>query len=296
MAKTPIFTGAATAIVTPFTENSIDFDAFENIIEFQIKNSIDAIVVCGTTGEASTMHDEEHLSAIKFVVDKVAGRVPVIAGTGSNYTSHCIELSQEAEKLGADALLVVTPYYNKTTQTGLIKHYEAVADSVNLPIVVYNVPSRTGLNMSASTLKALSAHKNINAIKEASGDITLVAKMVALCGDDIVMYSGNDDMTVPVMSVGGKGIISVVSNILPKDVHDMAQKYLDGDIEESRKLQLKLMEIIGAAFVEVNPIPIKTAMNLLGFNAGKLRLPLCDMSSANLEVLKKAMTNYGLNF
>ena len=294
MKKNPIFTGAGTAIITPFNETGIDFNAFGNLIEFQIANSIDAIIVCGTTGEASTMHDEEHLSAIKFVVDTVAGRVPVIAGTGSNYTAHCIELSQKAEKLGVDGLLVVTPYYNKTTQAGLVKHYEAVANSVNIPIIVYNVPSRTGLNMSAATLKELSAHKNINAMKEASGDITLATKMAALCGDDIIMYSGNDDMVVPLMSIGGKGVISVVSNIIPKDVHDMVQKYLDGDVVGSRELQLKMMELISAAFVEVNPIPIKTAMNILGHDAGELRLPLYEMSSGNLEVLKKALINYGL--
>ncbi|MBO5008778.1 MAG: 4-hydroxy-tetrahydrodipicolinate synthase [Clostridia bacterium] len=292
--KPIVFTGAAVAIITPFNENGIDFESFGKIIDDQIDNGTDAIVVCGTTGESATMPDAEHLSAIEYCVKRVNKRVPVIAGTGSNDTKHCIELSKGAEALGADALLLVTPYYNKTTQRGLIQHYTMVANSVKLPIILYNVPSRTGLNILPETLKELSKVENIVAVKEASGNISQVAKIAELCGDDMTIYSGNDDQIVPILSLGGKGVISVLSNVAPQQTHDIVEYYLNGDVKKSLELQLKAIELVDALFVEVNPIPVKTAMNMLGYNAGTLRMPLYEMSDANKEVLKKAMINYGL--
>lgn len=288
-----MFTGSGVAIVTPFNEDGIDFLKLGELIDYHIENKTDAIIICGTTGEASTMPDTEHTAAIKYAVEKTAKRVPVIAGTGSNDTVHCIALSKEAERLGADCLLLVTPYYNKTTQKGLIKHFTAVADAVNIPIMLYNVPSRTGVTISAQTLKTLSAHPNIKAIKEASGNIALTAHMAALCGDAIDIYSGNDDSILPILALGGVGVVSVVANIAPKDTHDLVDKFMQGDVEGSRKLQLQMMELINALFIEVNPIPIKTAMNLLGYKVGDLRMPLCEMSDTNLETLKTALKNYG---
>ena len=293
--KPIVFTGAAVAIITPFKEDgTVDFDTFGKIIEDQIAGSTDAIVVCGTTGESAAMPDEEHLSVIDYCVKKVAGRVPVIAGTGTNDTQHCINLSQGAEKLGADALLLVTPYYNKTTQRGLIAHYTKIANSVNLPIILYNVPSRTGLNIAPETLKELSKVENIVAVKEASGNISQVAKIAQLCGDDMTIYSGNDDQIVPILSLGGKGVISVLSNVAPKQTHDMVANYLAGDVAKACKMQLEAIELVDALFIEVNPIPVKAAMNMLGYNAGGLRMPLCEISDANREVLRKAMVNYGI--
>ena len=292
--KNSVFTGSGVAIVTPFKGDGVDFEKLGQLIDYQIENNTDAIVICGTTGEASTMNDKEHLACIEYAVKKTDKRVPVIAGTGSNDTRHGIELSKEAERLGADSLLLVTPYYNKTTQEGLCRHYIMHADSVNIPIIMYNVPSRTGLNISVDTVKRLSAHPNINAIKEASGSITYVASVAASCGEDLYIYSGNDDMIVPVMSLGGIGVISGVANIMPRETHEMVKKYLDGDIDESRKLQLEMLELINALFCEVNPIPVKTAMNLMGFNVGHLRMPLCDMSDNNLDKLKNAMKKIGL--
>ena len=292
--KPIVFTGAAVAIITPFNENGIDFESFGKIIDDQIENGTDAIVVCGTTGESATMPDEEHLSAIEFCVKRVNKRVPVIAGTGSNDTPHCVHLSQSAEALGADALLLVTPYYNKTTQRGLIAHYTMVANSVNLPIILYNVPSRTGLNILPETLKELSKVPNIVAVKEASGNISQVAKIAELCGDDMIIYSGNDDQIVPIMSLGGKGVISVLSNVAPRQTHDIVDLYLKGDVKKALEMQLKAIELIDALFIEVNPIPVKTAMNMLGYNAGSLRMPLYEMSDANKETLRKAMVNYGI--
>ncbi|OQB15556.1 MAG: 4-hydroxy-tetrahydrodipicolinate synthase [Firmicutes bacterium ADurb.Bin193] len=293
--KNPVFTGSGVAIVTPFTGGGeVDFEKLGELIDFQINNKTDAIVICGTTGEASTMNDKEHLACIEYAVKKTAKRVPVIAGTGSNDTRHGVELSLEAQRLGADALLLVTPYYNKTTQKGLTQHYLLHADSVNIPIILYNVPSRTGLNISVDTAKTLSGHPNINAIKEASGNISYVAQIAAECGDDLILYSGNDDMIVPVMSLGGKGVISVAANILPREIHDMTELYISGNVAESAKLQLKMLELINALFVEVNPIPVKTAMNLLGYNVGALRMPLCEMEGKNLETLRLALKNYGL--
>ena len=290
-----LFKGSGVAIVTPFTQDNVDFDKLGELIDFQISEKTDAIIICGTTGESSTMDDEQHKAAIKYTVEKVADRVPVIAGTGSNDTAHCIDLSQYAESVGADALLLVTPYYNKTSQKGLIKHYTVVAQKVNIPIILYNVPSRTGLNITPKTLKQLSKINNIVAIKEASGDVSQVAEIAALCGDDLDIYSGNDDIVVPLLSLGGKGVISVVANIAPKDTHDIVEKYLNGDVKGSLALQLKMLPLMQAMAVDVNPIPVKTAMNLLGYNVGKLRMPLTDMSDENLDILKKALIDYGFN-
>ncbi|KPU27755.1 4-hydroxy-tetrahydrodipicolinate synthase [Caloranaerobacter sp. TR13] len=290
-----LFTGSGVALVTPYKNGQIDFDKLGELIEWHIDNHTDAIIICGTTGEASTMTDEEQKQTIKFAVEKVNKRIPVIAGTGSNNTKHAIELSIYAEKVGADGLLIVTPYYNKTTQEGLIKHYLTIADEVNIPIIVYNVPGRTGLNIKPNTLAKLSEHPNIKAVKEASGNISQVAEIARLCPEDFYIYSGNDDMVVPLLSLGGKGVISVVANILPKDTHDMVMYYLNGDIDNARKLQLKMKGLIDALFIETNPIPVKTAMNLLGMDVGELRLPLTTMSEDNLQKLIKEMKNYGLS-
>ncbi len=290
--KKCIFTGSGVAIVTPFTNDGIDFDKLGELIEFQIKEGTDAIVICGTTGEASTMPDDEHIAAIEYTVKKVAGRVPVIAGTGSNDTRHAIHLSKRAEEVGADAILSVSPYYNKTTQRGLYEHFKAVAENIGIPMILYNVPSRTNLNINPDTIKKLSEIDNIVGIKECN--LNQVAETINLCGDDFTIYSGEDGLVIPLMSLGGKGVISVMANIIPKDTHDMAAKYLAGDIEEARKLQLKVTELVKALFIEVSPIPIKEAMNLMGIDVGKCRMPLVDMSEANKQVLIKAMQNYGL--
>ena len=292
--KKLLFSGSGVAIVTPFTEDGVDFNKLGELIEFQIAKKTDAIIICGTTGEASTMPDEEHKSAIKYTVEKVAGRIPVIAGTGSNDTKHCIGLSQYAEKVGADGLLLVTPYYNKTTQKGLIEHYTLIAKNVKIPIILYNVPSRTGLNITPQTAKVLSEVENIVAIKEASGNISQVAEVAALCGDNLNIYSGNDDQIVPILSLGGKGVISVIANILPKDTHDIVAKYLEGDVKGSMELQLKMFDVIKSLFIEVNPIPVKAALNMLGFEVGHCRLPLTDMSEKNAETLRSSLENYGL--
>lgn len=288
-----LFKGSCVALITPFTENGIDFDKLGELIDWHIEEGTDAILVCGTTGEATTMNDEEQKSVISYAVKKVNKRVPLIAGTGSNCTKHSIELSQFADKEGADALLVITPYYNKATESGLIAHFTAVADSVNTPIIIYNVPGRTCVNILPSTIAKLSSHPNICGVKEASGNISQVAEIARLCAEDFAIYSGNDDMIVPLLSLGGVGVISVVANIAPKDTHNLVMKYLDGNVIESRKLQLHMKPFIDALFIEVNPIPVKTALNLIGKNVGKLRLPLTDMSEKNLNILKEAMKNYG---
>lgn len=286
--KEPIFTGSAVAIITPFTETGVDYEKLEKLIEFHIANSTDCIVVCGTTGESSTMPDEEHKAVIEFTVKTVNKRIPVIAGTGSNDTNHAIELSKYAESVGADGLLVVTPYYNKTTQKGLYLHTKAIADSVKIPIVLYNIPGRTGgLSFSIDTLKKLSEIPNINAIKEATGNLAFVAKVAA--ETELNIYSGNDDIIVPVMSLGGKGVISVLANILPKETHDICAEFEVGNVIASRELFLKYLDLINKLFIEVNPIPIKTAMNVLGYDVGPLRMPLCDMADENLAVLKDAL-------
>lgn len=293
MSKNTLFTGAGTALITPFTEDGVNFDALGNIIEFQIENSIDALIICGTTGEAATMPDKEHVSVIEYAVKKAAGRVPIIAGTGSNDTAHCVELSQEAEKVGADGLLISTPYYNKCTQKGLMMHYDKVMEKTSLPIILYNIPGRTGMQYKIETLKELAKADQIVAIKEASGAIDYLTDLVHEC-PDLDVYSGNDDMIVPLLSLGGKGVISVLSNIAPKETHDLCQKFFDGDTKGSLKLQMDYLNLIHALFCEVNPIPVKTAMNLMGFEAGKLRLPLCEMDESNLALLKKAMIERGL--
>ena len=292
--KPTVFTGAAVAIVTPFNESGVDFEKFGELIDYQIENGTDAIVVCGTTGESATMPDEEHISVIKYCVQRVAGRVPVIAGAGTNDTPHCIRLSKAAEECGADALLLVTPYYNKTTQKGLVKHFTMVANSVNLPIILYSVPSRTGVNIAPQTVKKLSEVENIVGIKEASGHISQVAKIAELCGDDFTIYSGNDDQIVPIMSLGGKGVISVLSNVVPAQTHDIAAKYLAGDTKGALSLQLEYLELIDALFCEVNPIPVKTALNMMGQNVGSLRMPLCEMTEENEEKLRNVLKKYKL--
>ena len=291
-----VFKGAAVAIVTPMFENGeVNYPKLGEIIEFQIANKTDAIVICGTTGEASTLSHEEHIEVIDYCVKKVAKRVPVIAGTGSNSTETAIYLSQEAEKCGADALLVVTPYYNKATQKGLIAHFTQVAESVELPIILYNVPGRTGCNIAPETAAALIKNvKNIVGIKEASGNISQVAKLMSLCGDEVELYSGNDDQIVPLLSLGGLGVISVLSNIAPKETHDIVEMYLEGDIKGSMELQLKAIPLIDQLFCEVNPIPVKAAMNLMGFECGPLRMPLTEMEDAHKENLKAAMKDFGI--
>ena len=290
------FTGSGVALVTPFKDGKVNFDKLGELIEFHIENSTDALIICGTTGEAATMPDAEHLSVIEYAVKKAGGRIPIVAGTGSNDTAHGVNLSKHAEDLGADALLLVTPYYNKATQQGLIKHYTKMAEAVKVPIILYNVPSRTGVNILPETLLKLSEIPNIIGVKEASGNIGQVAKIAALCGDKMAIYSGDDNMTLPIMSLGGVGVISVIANILPKETHDLTQKFFDGDIEGSRELQLKMLSLMNAMFIEVNPIPVKTAMNILGFDLGELRLPMCEMDVGNLEKLKNAMREYGLKF
>lgn len=291
-----IFTGAGVAIITPFHEDgSVNFEKLGEIIEDQIANSTDAIIICGTTGESSTLTHGEHLQAIKYAIDKTAGRIPVIAGTGSNCTETAIMMSKEAESYGADAVLIVTPYYNKATQKGLIAHYTAIANSISIPVVMYNVPSRTGCNILPETAVYLAKNvENIVAIKEACGNISQIAKLAALADGCIDIYSGNDDQIVPLLSLGGKGVISVLSNVAPKETHDMCQKFFDGDVEGSRDLQLKAMELVDALFCEVNPIPVKAAMNLMGWNVGGLRAPLTVMEEANQQKLAKALEAFGI--
>lgn len=290
-----LFTGSGVAIITPMQQDgSVNFPVLKELLEFQIENGTDAIIICGTTGEASTMTDEEQIETVRFTVETVNKRIPVIAGAGSNDTAHAIELAKGCEAAGADGLLLVTPYYNKTTQKGLIQHYTAIANSVNVPIILYNVPSRTGLNIAPQTCYELSKVKNIVGIKEASSNFGNITQIAALCGTDFDLYSGNDDQNIPIMSLGGKGIISVLANVAPKDAHDMAAKFLTGDTKGAAELQLKSIELINALFCEVNPIPVKKALNLMGFNVGSCKAPLCEMEEANVERLKNAMKNYGL--
>ena len=290
-----IFTGAGVALVTPMNaDGSVNFPKMKELIEFQIANDTDALIICGTTGEATTISDEDQVECVRFAKEVAAGRVPVIAGAGSNDTAHCIELAVACEKAGADGVLLVTPYYNKATQKGLILHYTAIAEAINIPIILYNVPGRTGCNLAPKTVAELAKVKNIVAVKEASGNLSQVAEIAALCGPDFDIYSGNDDQILPVLSLGGKGVISVLSNVAPKETHDMVAKFLEGDVQGAIKLQLDAIELIGALFCEVNPIPVKTALNLLGYEVGACKLPLCDMEPKNLETLRTAMTNYGL--
>ncbi len=290
-----LFTGSGVAIVTPFKENGdVNFDALERMIDFQIENKTDAIIICGTTGEASTLTDDEQIDTIACAVKAAAGRVPVIAGAGSNDTRHGCELCKRSEKVGVDGLLIVTPYYNKTTQKGLVEYYKAMAGSVELPIIMYSVAGRTGLNIAPSTVKELSGVDNIVAIKEASGNISQVAQIAALCGESIDIYSGNDDQILPILSLGGKGVISVLANVAPRVTHDMVMKFLGGDTEGAKELQLKSIDLINGLFIEVNPIPVKAALNMMGMNAGGYRAPLTTMTETNYKILEKAMKSYGL--
>jgi dihydrodipicolinate synthase len=292
--KNTIFKGCGTAIATPFTENGVNFEEFGKLLEEQIKQEVDAIIVCGTTGESATMTDKERKDTIKFAIDKVAKRAKVIAGTGSNNTRAAVELSKYAESVGADGILVVTPYYNKTTQAGLIEHYKTIAEAVTVPIIMYSVPSRTGVNINPETCLELSKIKNIVAIKEASGNLSQVAKIASLCRDNLDIYSGNDDQIVPILSLGGKGVISVLSNVMPRYTHDMTQKFFDGKIREATQMQLDAIDLIDALFSEVNPIPVKYALNLMGYNYGKPRLPLVELSAKNQERMRVAMKNHNL--
>ena len=292
--KNTIFTGAATAIVTPLTKDGIDYDQFGKLIEWQIAEGIAAIVAVGTTGEGSTLNDEEHKAAIKFCVEKVAGRVPVIAGTGSNDVAYAIDLTKYACEVGADAMLLVTPYYNKATQKGLVASFKAVADASTKPCILYNVPSRTGCNLLPETVAKLADHPNIVAIKEACGNISQIAELAALVGDKIDIYSGNDDQIVPILSLGGKGVISVLSNIMPKATQKMCDDYMSGNTKEALKVQLELLPLIKTLFCEVNPIPAKAAVAAMGFCENYLRLPLTPMEPQNEEKLLKLMKEQGL--
>lgn len=291
-----IFTGAGVAIITPMKSNGeVNFEKLGEILEEQIAGKTDAIIICGTTGESSTMTHEEHLETIRYTIEKVNKRIPVIAGTGSNCTETAIYLSKEAERMGADGLLLVSPYYNKSTQKGLIAHYTAIAESVNIPIILYNIAGRTGINIQPETIAYLVKNvENIVGVKEASGNISQVAEIAALTEGKCDIYSGNDDQIVPIMSLGGKGVISVLSNVAPEYTHDIVAKYLEGKVEESCKMQLDALPLIHALFCEVNPIPVKTAMNMMGKEVGPMRMPLCEMEDAHKEVLKKAMKEFGL--
>ena len=289
-----IFEGSAVALVTPFTQDGVNYETLKSMLDFQLDNGTDALVICGTTGEPATMTKEEKHSVMKFAIDYVAGRRPVIIGTGGNNTAAVIEESLYAQSIGADALLIVTPYYNKCSQDGLVKHYLAVADAVDLPIIVYNVPGRTGVNVTPASLAKLAEHKNIVAMKEASGNISQIAEMARLTRGKIDLYSGNDDQIVPIMSLGGKGVISVTANIAPKQMHDLCATYLAGDTKKACDMQLDLNPLNNAMFSDVNPIPVKTALNMMGFEAGPLRLPLSDMSAEGAAVLKQVLQNYHL--
>lgn len=284
-----IFQGSAVAIVTPFNESGVNFEKLKNLLEWHIKEGTDAIVICGTTGEATTMTEKEKKDTIKFTVDVVNKRIPVIAGTGSNNTASAISMSKYAESVGVDGLLVITPYYNKTTQNGLIKHFKAINDEVKTPIVLYNVPGRTGVNIAPKTLVKIAELNNVVAIKEASGNISQILQMKALCRDSIDIYSGNDDQIVSIMSIGGIGVISVLANIIPSKVHEIAQKCLDNNFKEALDIQLDTLSLANTLFIETNPIPVKTAMNLIGLEVGPLRLPLCEMDLSNEEILKAAL-------
>ncbi len=293
--KNTIFTGAASAIITPMhKDGSVDFESFGRLIDWQIEHGIDAIVAVGTTGESATLADDEHMETVKYCIDRVAGRVPVIAGTGSNNTDHAIMFTKEAYKLGADAVLLVTPYYNKTTQNGLYESFKAIAESAPIPCVIYNVPSRTGCNLQPATVARLAEIPNIVAVKEASGNISQVAEIAALCGDKIDIYSGNDDQIVPILSLGGKGVISVLADICPQETHDMCQAYFDGDIDKARELQLKYLPLVDALFCEVNPIPVKAACAAMGFCENVVRLPLVKMEAEHEENLLKIMRDLKL--
>lgn len=288
------FKGACVAIVTPFDETGINFAELGRMIDYQIENLTDAICITGTTGEAATMNDAEHKAAIKFTVEHVNGRVPVIAGTGSNDTAYAIELSKYAESVGVQGVLLVTPYYNKCTQLGLVAHYNKIADSINVPAILYNVPPRTGVDIKPETYAKLAKHPNIVAAKEANGDLTSILRTRKLCGDDLAIYSGNDDQTVPILSLGGAGVISVMSNVAPRETHMLCQNYFDGKIDEASRMQIDYCDLIDALFCEVNPIPVKVAMRLQGWNVGALRMPLCEPEPKHVDQIKAALEVHGL--
>ncbi len=293
MSKQALFTGAGVALVTPMLpDGSINYQKIEELVDWHIENGTDAIIMCGTTGEAPTLKMAEHLEAIKVAVDRAAGRVPIIAGTGSNDTDHCINSCREAKRLGADGLLLVSPYYNKTSQRGLIAHYTAVAASADLPMILYNVPSRTGLNIAPETVATLAKVDNIVGLKQANGDLSSVAKIAAMC--DLPIYSGNDDQIVPILSLGGLGVISVLSNVIPRETHDICQTWFDGNVEESKRLQLHYLDLANGLFTDVNPIPVKAAMNLMGMNVGECRLPLYPMEDKALAALENILRRHGL--
>ncbi len=292
--RTPLFTGSGVAIVTPFTKETVDLPVLGRLLDFQLENGTDAIIVCGTTGEASTMSYHERMRTIEFCVEHVNGRVPVIAGSGSNATENAISLSRDAEHAGADGLLLVTPYYNKASQAGLIRHYLTIADAVKVPMILYDVPSRTGVTMAPETYAALAKHPNINGVKEASGNLGAIQRTRNLCPEDFFIWSGNDDETVPICALGGKGVISVVANILPAEMHTLVKLCLDNDFAQAGTLQLALKDFCDAMFCDVNPIPVKTALNLLGWDVGPLRLPLCEPSEANIQRIRQALTKMGL--
>lgn len=295
MRKNPIFTGAATALVTPLTENGVDYAAFEKLINWQIEEGIDALVICGTTGEGSTLSDEEHKAVLKFALEVAAGRVPMIAGTGSNDTAYAIEMTKYACSIGYDAMLVVTPYYNKTTQRGLIAMFTAIADASTKPLILYNVPSRTGVNIEPATYAVLADHPNIAAIKEAGGNISKVVETAALVGDKLDIYSGNDDQIVPILACGGKGVISVLSNVLPRETSEMCRTFFSGDVKKAMEMQIKYLPLTNALFCEVNPIPAKAAMAALGFCENYVRLPLVTMEEGHEQMLRQKMRDLGLN-
>lgn len=293
--KKTIFTGAGVAIVTPMNPDlSINWELLGTLIDDQIAHGTDAIVIAGTTGEASTMTDEEHVQSIRFAVERTAGRVPVVAGAGSNHTDYALWLSREAKQAGADALLHVTPYYNKTSQAGLVRHFMTLADATDLPVILYNVPSRTGVNIQPKTYQELCKHPNITATKEASGNLSQIAMIRSLCGDELDIYSGNDDQIVPILSLGGKGVISVLSNVAPRQTHDICQLYFDGKVRESADLQIKLLPLINALFCDVNPIPVKEAVCMMGWDAGMCRLPLVELDPEHKELLSREMRAVGL--
>ncbi|MDL2273173.1 4-hydroxy-tetrahydrodipicolinate synthase [Oscillospiraceae bacterium OttesenSCG-928-G22] len=293
--KNPVFTGSSVAIVTPFKDGKTDFKKLSELVEFHLNNGTNSITICGTTGEASTQTTEDHLDTIDRCVKMVNGRVPVVAGVGSNDTGHALEMALSAEQSGADALLIVTPYYNKTSQHGLVQHYTYIADRVKTPIIMYNVPGRTGMTFKTDTYVELSKHPLINGVKEASGDFDAIATMMQACGDDMNVWSGNDSQITPILALGGKGVISVLANIVPRETADICKLFFENKPQEAASLQVRLMELINALFIEVNPVPVKTALNLMGMDVGPLRMPLFDMLPKNLEVLKKAMANWGLS-
>ncbi len=290
-----LFEGAGVALITPMKEDgSVNYEKLKELVNWQIENKTDAIIACGTTGESSTLDDKEHRKVIEEVVKETNGRVPVIAGTGSNNTQYAIELSKEAEKLGADGVLIVSPYYNKASQLGLVKHYSTIADNINIPLIIYDVPSRTGCKISIDTFKTLANHENIVGVKAASGVISDIATLASECGDKLTIYSGNDDQIVPIMSLGGKGVISVISNVIPKETHDICQLYLDGECHKSMKMQLDFIDLAHTLFIDVNPIPVKDAMNMMGMEVGPCRLPLCSLDKNKMDILKSCLKKYNL--